>query len=106
MPLIVKLPGGHRGHGPDLWRRSSSSTAWITRRPRRRSGLRPRIRFNRAFETGGFGKEWAQWSKRYSRRREMEIRSLFGDIIGPVHPGSLLIQTGELRQAVTSRVVK
>lgn len=103
MPLIVKLPEVIQQAGPDFWRKLILEKGVL--KGLKALGIAAEDSIQQAFETGGFGK-WAPWSKRYGRRRELEVRALFGDVMGPVHPGSLLIQTGELRQAVTSRVVK
>ncbi len=55
-----------------------------------------------AFETGGFG-TWAKWSPRYARWRAGFERAR-SKLIGPLRPGSILILSGQLRRAVTSRV--
>lgn len=103
MPLIVKLPDVIAQAGPEFWRKLILEKGIL--KGLKGLGIAAEDSIQQAFETGGFGK-WVPWSKRYGRKRELEVRALFGDIVGPVHPGSLLIQTGELRQSVTSRVVK
>lgn len=60
-----------------------------------------------AFETGGFG-FWKQWSRRYARANELKTRRRTKRMkfIGPLKPGSLLIQTAQLRRSVEARVVE
>lgn len=103
MPLIVKLPDVIANAGAGYWRNLILTRGIL--KGLKGLGIAAEDAIQQGFETGGFGR-WAPWSKRYGRKRELEVRVLFGDIVGPVHPGSLLIQTGELRQSVTSRVVK
>lgn len=59
-----------------------------------------------AFETGGWG-AWPRWSMNYTRRRELKNRFKTGrmNFVGPVNPGSLLIDSAQLRRSVSSRVV-
>jgi hypothetical protein len=59
-----------------------------------------------AFETHGYG-DWEQWSPAYARERELAARSSGKypkGFVGPLE-FSLLIDSGQMRRAVTSEVV-
>ncbi len=105
MPLIVALPKVIEEAGPGFWKRLVLERGVLV--GLKALGIAAEDAIQQAFETGGFGR-WPAWSVRYGRRRERGLRQILGleDFIGPIHPGSLLIETGELRQSVTSRVVK
>lgn len=109
VPLTFRLPAEVDKIGREVWR------ALVLKRGLTEAlkalGVLAESIVQRGFETGGYGK-WAPWSRRYAREREMQAR-----VARPAHNGkagkgfigpirlAILIKSGELRQAITSRVV-
>lgn len=102
VPLMTRLPAEVDRIGRVVWRTMILERSVLT--TLRALGVLAENIVQRAFETGGFG-QWAPLSPRYARWKETLIRTkarkLFS--VGPIRM-TLLVLSGQLRRAITSRV--
>lgn len=103
MPLTLHLPNEVDKIGRAVWRRLVIEKSVVL--ALKQLGALAELVVQRAFETGGFG-SWPGYSKRYGRWKELFTRKKTGTLakIGPVQL-ALLILSGQMRKAVTSKVV-
>lgn len=95
MPLIVKLPDAILAQGRDLWRKAILNRG-VTFALRNLGVLAESI-VQDAFATGGFG-AWAALSQSTINRRLKKSNGKIGRM-------AILVDSAQLRQSVTSRVV-
>jgi hypothetical protein len=107
MPLMVELPKKMQQVGPKIWEALISQKG--IKGALEQLGAAAVQTIEMAFRTGGFGR-WQQWSVAYARRRELKSRKAYRgrlmDFIGPIKPGSILIDTGQLRRSISFAVVE
>ena len=103
MPLMTKLPDKMRAIGKAVWQSIIDQKG--IRTALADLGAEGENTVQEAFNTGGFG-QWAPWSEKYGRRRELEMRAKRRKkrLIGPMQL-AILVRTGQLAKAITSHVV-
>lgn len=101
MPLYTVLPKRITRVGRDLWR--SMVEQGDTLKALQSLGVVAEGVVQEAFSTNGFGR-WAPWSKRYALWRLRRAISL-AKPGAKVSVGNILVLSGQLRRAVSSRVV-
>ncbi len=100
MPLTLFLPKRIQQIGVAVWRALVVQSGALL--ALKQLGVAAENTVQEAFQTGGFGR-WPKWSTSYARWR-MRYERARSKVIGPLQPGSLLILSGQMRRAVTSRV--